>query len=55
MLDKLRGSLTDDISSLLPVNVKFSDADALRAFELVWIKLIARIKGNPWEYAGPSF
>jgi predicted nucleotidyltransferase component of viral defense system len=49
MLRKLKRSLTEDISPLLPAGVKYEDADALAAFEAVWFGLIARIKGEPWK------
>ena len=49
MLDKLTRSLIEDISPLLPAGIKFSDDDALRAFERVWLKLIVRIKGDAWK------
>jgi predicted nucleotidyltransferase component of viral defense system len=48
MLEKLTRSLTEDIAPLLPAGVRFSEDDALRAFERVWGELIARIKGNGW-------
>jgi predicted nucleotidyltransferase component of viral defense system len=49
MLKKLTRSLVEDIAPLLPPSVKFDEADAIRAFELVWRELIARIKGDPWK------
>lgn len=49
MLEKLTGSLTEDIRPLLPAGVRFNDDDAVRAFERVWRALIARIKGDPWK------
>lgn len=49
MLEKLSRSLIEDIAPLLPPGVHFNDADALRAFELVWRELITRIKGDPWK------
>jgi len=49
MLEKLTRSLTEDISPLLPAGVPFEDHDAARAFEQVWTRLIARIKGDPWK------
>jgi predicted trehalose synthase len=51
MLKKLTRSLVEDIAPLLPPSVKFDEADAIRAFELVWRELIARIKGDPWKSA----
>lgn len=49
MLDKLVRSLTEDIAPLLPASVRFGEADAIRAFEQVWLELITRIKGEPWK------
>ena len=49
MLEKLSRSLTEDIAPLLPAGVRFNDNDATQAFERVWKKLIARIKGDPWK------
>ncbi|MEZ5459285.1 MAG: nucleotidyl transferase AbiEii/AbiGii toxin family protein [Steroidobacteraceae bacterium] len=48
MLEKLTRGLTEDIAPLLPAGVRFSEDDALRAFERVWRELIAQIKGNGW-------
>jgi predicted nucleotidyltransferase component of viral defense system len=49
MLEKLSRSLTEDIAPLLPAGIRFNDNDATQAFEQVWKKLIARIKGDPWK------
>lgn len=49
MLEKLTHSLTEDIAPLLPAGIRFTDEDALRAFERVWRDLIARIKGDAWK------
>ncbi len=49
MLEKLTHSLTEDIAPLLPTGIRFTDDDALRAFERVWRDLIARIKGDAWK------
>ena len=49
MLEKLTRSLTDDVAPLLPVGVRFSEDDALRAFENVWRELIVLIKGDAWK------
>lgn len=49
MLQKLTRSLTEDIAPLLPAGVRFDDSDALRAFERVWVKLVSRLKGDPWK------
>lgn len=51
MLEKLTRSLTDDISPMLPAGVRWSDADAVHAFERVWTDLIGRIRGEPWKMA----
>lgn len=49
MLEKLKHSLTEDISPLLPVGVKFDDDDAIDAFGRVWTELVIRLKGEPWK------
>ena len=49
MLEKLTRNLTEDIAPLLPAGIRFDEADALRAFELVWTELVARLKGDPWK------
>ncbi len=49
MLEKLTRNLTEDIAPLLPVGIRFDEVDALRAFERVWIGLVARFKGDPWK------
>ncbi len=49
MLKKLTRSLTEDVNPLLPVGVRFGEADAIHAFERVWIELIARIGGAAWK------
>lgn len=54
MLAKLVRSLTDDIAPLLPGDVAYSDADALDAFEAVWMNLVTQIKGEPWKLTGRS-
>ncbi len=54
MFAKLARSLTEDITPLLPVGVKYSDADALAAFESIWMNLITRIKGEPWKLTGKT-
>lgn len=52
MLQKLARSLTEDIAPLLPAGVRFDDADALCAFERVWIELVSRLKGESWKLTG---
>lgn len=54
MLEKLTRSLTEDINPLLPVGVRFGEADAIHAFERVWIELIARIGGEGWKLTDPA-
>ncbi|MGQ0749252.1 MAG: hypothetical protein ACT4PS_01825 [Betaproteobacteria bacterium] len=49
MLEKLTGSLTEDVDPLLPAGVLFSEEDAIEAFGRVWNELIARIKGQGWN------
>ncbi|MPZ44746.1 MAG: nucleotidyl transferase AbiEii/AbiGii toxin family protein [Betaproteobacteria bacterium] len=53
MLEKLTRSLTEDITPLLPAGIRFGEADAIHAFERVWIELIARIGGEGWKLAEP--
>ena len=53
MLEKLTRSLTEDITPLLPAGIRFEEADAIHAFERVWIELIARISGEEWKLAEP--
>jgi hypothetical protein len=49
MLEKLTQSVTEDVSPMLPAGVRWTDADAIHAFERVWTELIARIGGEPWK------
>lgn len=49
MLEKLKGSLVEDISPLLPAGNSFSDEDAIEAFNRVWTQLISLIPGEPWK------
>jgi hypothetical protein len=49
MLDKLTGSLTEDVAPMLPAGVGWTDAEAVRAFEKVWTGLIANIGGESWK------
>lgn len=49
MLEKLTRSLTEDVAPMLPANVRWSDADAIQAFERVWTELITRIGGDRWK------
>lgn len=52
MLEKLTRSLTEDIAPLLPAGIRFSDEDAIAAFNLVWADLVSRIKGESWKLTG---
>jgi len=54
MLEKLARSLTEDINPLLPVGVRFAEADAIHAFERVWIELIEQIGGEAWKLTEPA-
>jgi predicted nucleotidyltransferase component of viral defense system len=49
MLEKLRGSLVEDVAPLLPTGIEFDESRAVKAFELVWWELIAKIPGEPWK------
>jgi predicted nucleotidyltransferase component of viral defense system len=49
MLEKLTRSLTEDVAPMLPASVRWSDGDAIQAFERVWTELIARISGEAWK------
>ncbi len=52
MLQKLTRSLTEDIAPFLPAGVRFDAADALHAFERVWIELVSRLRGDAWKSTG---
>jgi hypothetical protein len=49
MLETLTRSLTEDVAPMLPAGVRWSDADAIQAFERVWAELIARISEDRWK------
>jgi hypothetical protein len=49
VLKRLARSLTEDVASVLPASVLWSEADAIQAFERVWTELIARISGDTWK------
>jgi predicted nucleotidyltransferase component of viral defense system len=49
MLEKLTRSLTEDVAPTLPAGVRWTNEDAIRAFERVWTELIARISGDTWK------
>lgn len=46
MLEKLTRSLTEEVAPMLPASVRWSDADAIPAFERVWTEPVARISGT---------
>jgi predicted nucleotidyltransferase component of viral defense system len=52
MLEKLTRSLTEDVAPMLPAGVRWTNEDAIRAFERVWTELIARISGDGWKLSG---
>jgi hypothetical protein len=54
MLDKLRGSLVEDVQPLLPTGIDYDESQAVKAFELVWRELIAKIPGEPWKLTGEA-
>ncbi len=54
MLQKLNKSLTEDIALLLPIGATFTEKEAISAFENVWFRLIAYIKGEPWKLSEKS-
>lgn len=49
MLEKLTRSLTEDVAPTLPASVRWSDEDAMLAFERVWTELITRLSGDRWK------
>ncbi len=53
MLEKLTRSLAEDVTPLLPAGIRFGEADAIQAFERVWIDLIARMGGEGWKLTDP--
>ncbi|MBI2319351.1 MAG: nucleotidyl transferase AbiEii/AbiGii toxin family protein, partial [Betaproteobacteria bacterium] len=52
MLEKLTRSLTEDVAPMLPAGVRWSEEDAIHAFERVWNELIVRIDGEGWKLTG---
>jgi predicted nucleotidyltransferase component of viral defense system len=52
MLEKLTRSLTEDVAPMLPASVRWSDEDAIQAFERVWTELITQISGDAWKLSG---
>ncbi len=54
MLEKFNRSLIEDIAPLLPVGVDFGEADALKAFQAVWERLIVKLSGEGWKSTGSA-
>ena len=52
MLEKLTRSLTEDVAPMLPAGARWTNEDAIEAFERVWTELIARISGDGWKLSG---
>lgn len=51
MLEKLTRSLTEDVAPMLPAGVRWTETDAIHAFERVWCELIAGLGGERWKLA----
>jgi hypothetical protein len=49
MLEKLTSSLSEDIEPLLPPGIRFSEEDAVAAFNKVWTVLITNLRGEAWK------
>jgi predicted nucleotidyltransferase component of viral defense system len=49
MLQKLTGSLIEDIAPLLPTGVRYGESDAVVAFNGIWRRLVTKLKGKPWK------
>jgi len=49
MLEKLTSSLSEDIEPLLPSGIRFSEEDAVAAFNRVWTELITNLRGEAWK------
>jgi predicted nucleotidyltransferase component of viral defense system len=49
MLQKLTTSLIEDIAPLLPTGVRYSESEAVEAFNGIWTRLIMKLKGAPWK------
>lgn len=54
MLQKLTASLIEDIAPLLPTGVRYSESEAVEAFNAIWTRLIMRLKGEPWRSSGEA-
>jgi len=49
MLEKLARSLVEDVAPMLPAGVRWTEEEAIRAFERVWRELIAGLDGARWK------
>ena len=49
MLQKLTGSLIEDIAPLLPTGVRYGESDAVEAFNGIWKRLVTKLKGKSWK------
>ncbi len=49
MLQKLTTSLVEDIAPLLPAGVRYDESAAVEAFNGIWTRLVAKLKGEPWK------
>ena len=49
MLQKLAGSLVEDIAPLLPSGVRYDEVAALWAFNRIWMRLIRKLRGEEWK------
>jgi predicted nucleotidyltransferase component of viral defense system len=54
MLQKLTGSLVEDITPLLPTGVRYGESDAIEAFNRIWTRLVVKLKGEPWKSTGEA-
>jgi predicted nucleotidyltransferase component of viral defense system len=54
MLQKLTGSLIEDIAPLLPTGVRYDESDAVEAFNGIWKRLVTKLKGKPWISSGEA-
>ena len=54
MLQKLTGSLIEDIAPLLPTGVRYGESDAVEAFNGIWKRLVTKLKGKPWKSSGEA-
>ena len=49
MLEKLTGSLVEDIAPLLPASVRYDEAVAITGFNRIWMRLIRKLRGEAWK------